>query len=83
MTRTLNELKKGETASILSLESRPGHEELFRNILDVGLLPGTRIHILEKYESQKKIVVRAGEVEIALREREAELIRIGETLDGA
>ncbi|MDV6235229.1 FeoA family protein [Leptospira ellisii] len=83
MIRFLNELKKGETGSILSLEPRPGQEELFRNILDVGLLPGTRIRVLEKYESQKKVVLRAGEVEIALRETEAALIRIGETTDGA
>ncbi|PJZ56537.1 FeoA family protein [Leptospira barantonii] len=78
MMKLLNELEKGQEASILSLVSQPGKEDLFRNILDIGLLPGTRVLILEKYSSQKKIVLRAGEVEIAIREGEAELIQIGD-----
>ncbi|MBW0434450.1 iron transporter FeoA [Leptospira yasudae] len=78
MTKLLNELEKGQEGSILSLLPKPGKEDLFRNILDIGLLPGTRILVLEKYPTQKKIVLRAGEVEIAIREGEAELIQIGE-----
>ncbi|AYV54655.1 FeoA family protein [Leptospira kmetyi] len=78
MKKLLNELEKGQEASILSLVSQPGKEDLFRNILDIGLLPGTKVLILEKYSSQKKIVLRAGEVEIAIREGEAELIQIGD-----
>ncbi|XDD48963.1 ferrous iron transport protein A [Leptospira sp. WS92.C1] len=74
----LNELKKGQEASIVSLLQKPGKEDLFRNILDIGLLPGTKVFILEKYDSQKKIILRAGEVEIAIREGEAELIQVGE-----
>ncbi|TGK13692.1 FeoA family protein [Leptospira kmetyi] len=78
MKKLLNELEKGQEAYILSLVSQPGKEDLFRNILDIGLLPGTKVLILEKYSSQKKIVLRAGEVEIAIREGEAELIQIGD-----
>lgn len=78
MIHLLNELEKGQEASILSLVSKPGKEDLFRNILDIGLLPGTRVLVLEKYSSQKKLVLRAGEVEIAIREGEAELIQIGD-----
>ncbi len=76
----LNELEKGQEASIISLISEPGKEDLFRNILDIGLLPGTKILVLEKYSSQKKIVIRAGEVEIAISEGEAELIQVGDIL---
>jgi ferrous iron transport protein A len=64
------------------LIQKPGKEDLFRNILDIGLLPGIKVLVLERYESQKKIILRAGEVEIAIREAEAELIRIGEVADG-
>lgn len=78
MIHLLSELEKGQEASIVSLLSQPGKEELFQNILDIGLLPGTKILVLEKYSSQKKIVLRAGEVEIATREGEAELIQIGD-----
>ncbi|EMM73599.1 ferrous iron transport protein A [Leptospira weilii] len=78
MTHLLSELKKGQEASIVSLLPQPGKEELFQNILDIGLLPGTKVLVLEKYLSQKKIVLRAGEVEIAIREGEAELIQIGD-----
>ncbi|EMY79683.1 FeoA domain protein [Leptospira weilii serovar Ranarum str. ICFT] len=76
----LNELEKGRETSIISLISKPGKEDLFRNILDIGLLPGTKILVLEKYSSQKKIVIRAGQVEIAIREEEAELIQVGDIL---
>lgn len=54
MTHLLSELEKGQEASIVSLLSRPGKEELFQNILDIGLLPGTKVLVLEKYSSQKK-----------------------------
>ncbi|EKN87487.1 FeoA domain protein [Leptospira interrogans str. 2003000735] len=74
----LNELEKGQEAPIISLLSKPGKEELFRNILDIGLLPGTSVLVLEKYSSQNKMVIRAGEVEIAIRKVEAELIQVGE-----
>lgn len=82
MTVLLNELKKGQEASIVSLIHEPGKEDLFRNILDIGLLPGIKVLVLERYESQKKIILRAGEVKIAIREGEAELIRIGDVKDG-
>ncbi len=74
----LNELEKGQEAPIIFLLSKPGKEELFRNILDIGLLPGTFVLVLEKYSSQNKMVIRAGEVEIAIRKVEAELIQVGE-----
>ncbi|AOP34417.1 iron transporter FeoA [Leptospira tipperaryensis] len=83
MTFLLNELKKGQSASIVSLIHEPGKEDLFRNILDIGLLPGIKVYVLEKYSSQKKIILRAGDVEIAIREGEAELIRIGDVTDGS
>ncbi|TGK25141.1 FeoA family protein [Leptospira stimsonii] len=83
MTVLLNELKKGQEASIVSLIQEPGKEDLFRNILDIGLLPGIKVLVLERYQSQKKIILRAGQVEIAIREGEAELIRIGEVKDGS
>lgn len=81
MTVLLNELKKGQEASIVSLIQEPGKEDLFRNILDIGLLPGIKVLVLERYQSQKKIILRAGQVEIAIREGEAELIRIGDVKD--
>ncbi|RHX89783.1 FeoA family protein [Leptospira stimsonii] len=83
MTVLLNELKKGQEASIVSLIQEPGKEDLFRNILDIGLLPGIKVLVLERYKSQKKIILRAGQVEIAIREGEAELIRIGDVKDGS
>ncbi|RHX84805.1 FeoA family protein [Leptospira stimsonii] len=83
MTVLLNKLKKGQEASIVSLIQEPGKEDLFRNILDIGLLPGIKVLVLERYQSQKKIILRAGQVEIAIREGEAELIRIGEVKDGS
>ncbi|PJZ54803.1 FeoA family protein [Leptospira adleri] len=83
MTLLLSELKKGQEASIVSLVQEPGKEDLFRNILDIGLLPGIKVLILERYESQKKIILKAGDVKIAIREGEAELIRIGDVKDGS
>ncbi|TGM57870.1 FeoA family protein [Leptospira adleri] len=83
MTLLLSELKKGQEASIVSLVQEPGKEDLFRNILDIGLLPGIKVLVLERYQSQKKIILRAGDVKIAIREGEAELIRIGDVKDGS
>jgi ferrous iron transport protein A len=78
-SRTLNDLRPGDSARILSFRG-PGF--LRQRLMDLGLIEGARVDMLRSAPLGDPIQVRVMDVSLALRRSEAELIVIGEETGG-
>ena len=69
----LTDFYAGQKICIDSFDEQNLAPEFINELLDFGLLPGEEITILHK--SQKKILIGAGNAEIAISEKEAKHIK--------
>ncbi|MCC6275350.1 MAG: ferrous iron transport protein A [Leptospiraceae bacterium] len=76
MSVLLSELKPGESAFLESMDTEYFPASILHDILDYGLIPGTKIKIIHKIPGQKKITIAVGPAEIVLRNDSANHIRV-------
>ncbi len=69
----LNELKPGQSASIITVE---GEGELRQHLLDMGLIPGATVSLVQFAPMGDPIEIRTHGYELTIRLREAEKIKI-------
>ncbi|MCB1141769.1 MAG: ferrous iron transport protein A [Leptospiraceae bacterium] len=74
----LDSLAEGSSAILESFSSSLA-PDFVNDMMDNGLLPGTKIILLKKYPSQKKVLLRVGELDLVLRAKDAGEIGVKES----
>ncbi len=71
MKKSLTSLDLNQTAQIDLINQDELKAEYILELIDYGFLPGTEIEVLQKYQSQNKIVVQIGRTRLSLRMNDA------------
>ncbi|HRG48294.1 MAG TPA: FeoA family protein [Leptospiraceae bacterium] len=76
MKKSLSSLQLKQTAQVDLINQDELRPEYIMELIDYGFLPGTEISVLQKYQSQNKIVVQIGRTKVSLRLNDAIHIQV-------
>ena len=76
MKKSLSSLQLKQTAQVDLINQDELRPEYIMELIDYGFLPGTEISVLQKYQSQNKIVVQIGRTKVSLRLNDAMYIQV-------
>ena len=76
MKKSLSSLQLKQTAQVDLINQDELRPEYIMELIDYGFLPGTEISVLQKYQSQNKIVVQIGRTQVSLRLNDAMYIQV-------
>ena len=76
MKKSLSSLELKQTAQVDLINQDELRPEYIMELIDYGFLPGTEISVLQKYQSQNKIVVQIGRTKLSLRLNDAMYIQV-------
>ena len=76
MKKILSSLELKQTAQVDLINQDELRPEYIMELIDYGFLPGTEISVLQKYQSQNKIVVQIGRTKVSLRLNDAMYIQV-------
>ncbi len=76
MKKSLSSLELKQTAQVDLINQDELRPEYIMELIDYGFLPGTEISVLQKYQSQNKIVVQIGRTQVSLRLNDAMYIQV-------
>ncbi|MBL0264614.1 MAG: ferrous iron transport protein A [Leptospiraceae bacterium] len=76
MKKSLSSLELKQTAQVDLINQDELRPEYIMELIDYGFLPGTEISVLQKYQSQNKIVVQIGRTKVSLRLNDAMYIQV-------
>ena len=73
---TLNDLKRGERATIDEIVSGSGEADLSGSLAEQGFIPGEPVEVMQRGPFGLTLAVRIGRCLIALRPNEARAVKV-------
>jgi ferrous iron transport protein A len=71
---TLNELSEGAEAELISVDGLPG---LRRRLMEMGLLPGTRVRLIRRLDMGGVLELEVRRSRLSLRHEDASHLTVG------
>lgn len=72
----LSELEPGSAGIIDSLNQDQLSIQYIHDLLDYGFFPGSKVIVLQKFNSEDKLIARVGQVDLSLRISDADSISL-------
>jgi Fe2+ transport system protein FeoA len=72
----LDEMKEGTTCILSNFDTTNLSSQFIYDLMDVGLLPETKMEILKIYKYMNKILLKIGDGELGLRITDAKFIEV-------